>query len=159
MRLDGQPYAPRHPPDATRRGVAFIHQELNLFPNLSIAENIFLTDFPKSAGLPWIHPRTLHASTAELLAQVGLNLPPETLIERLSAGERQLVEIAKALSIDARLIILDEPTTSLSARECERLFRLIRQLREEGISMIYISHGLGDVLRLCDEVVVLRDGQ
>ena len=159
MRLDGQPYAPRHPTDAMRRGVAFIHQELNLFPNLSIAENIFLTDFPKTASLPWIQRRTLRAKTAELLAQVGLNLPPETLVERLSSGERQLVEIAKALSIDARLIILDEPTTSLSAREAESLFALMRRLRERGLAMIYISHILGDVLRLCDDVVVLRDGE
>jgi ribose transport system ATP-binding protein len=159
MRLDGQPYAPRHPTDATRRGVAFIHQELNLFPNLSIAENIFLTDFPKTAGLPWIDQRSLRARTSDLLAQVELNLPPETLVERLSAGERQLVEIAKALSVDARLIILDEPTTSLSARETESLFALMRRLRVRGLAMIYVSHILGDVLRLCDDIVVLRDGE
>jgi ribose transport system ATP-binding protein len=159
MRLNGLHYAPRHPTDATRRGVAFIHQELNLFPNLSIAENVFLTNFSKTAGLPWIQQRTLRARTAELLVQVGLKLPPETLVERLSAGERQLVEIAKALSIDARLIIFDEPTTSLSARETESLFALVGRLRERGISMIYISHILGDVLRLCDDVVVLRDGE
>jgi ribose transport system ATP-binding protein len=159
MKLDGQPYAPRHPTDATRRGVAFIHQELNLFPNLTIAENIFLTDFPKTAGLPWIDQRSLRTRTVDLLMQVGLNLPPETLVERLSAGERQLVEIARALSIDARLIILDEPTTSLSAPETESLFALMRRLQERGLTMIYISHILGDVLRLCDDVVVLRDGE
>jgi ABC-type sugar transport system ATPase subunit len=159
MRLDGQPYAPRNPTDATRHGVAFIHQELNLFPNLSIAENIFLTSFPKTAGLPWIQRGTLRATTAGLLLQVGLNLPPETLVERLSAGERQLVEIAKALSIDARLIILDEPTTSLSARETESLFALMQRLRARGLAMIYVSHILGDVLRLCDDLVVLRDGE
>ena len=159
MQLEGQPYAPRNPADATRHGVAFIHQELNLFPNLSIAENIFLTDFPRAVGLPWIQRRTLHAKTAELLAQVGLNLPPETLLERLSAGERQLVEIAKALSVDARLVIFDEPTTSLSMRETESLFSLMHRLRERGLSMIYISHILGDVLRLCDDLVVLRDGE
>jgi len=159
MRFDGQPYAPRNPTDATRRGVAFIHQELNLFPNLSIAENIFLTDFPKMAGLPWLDQRSLRAKTVDLLTQVGLNLSPETLIERLSSGERQLVEIAKALSIDARLIILDEPTTSLSARETDSLFALMRRLRERGLAMIYISHILGDVLSLCDDLLVLRDGE
>jgi ribose transport system ATP-binding protein len=159
MTLGGRPYAPRHPTDAIRRGVAFIHQELNLFPNLSIAENIFLTNFPRTAGLPWIDRRRLRARTVELLAQTGLSLPPETLVERLSAGERQLVEIARALSFEARLLILDEPTTSLSTAETETLFALLRRLRERGLSMIYISHALGDVLRLCDDLVVLRDGE
>ncbi len=152
MRLGGQPYAPRNPMDATRRGVAFIHQELNLFPNLSIAENIFLTNFPVTAGLPWIQRRNLGVNTVELLAQVGLEMPPETLVGRL-------VEIAKALSVDARLIILDEPTTSLSARETESLFALMHRLRARGLAMIYVSHILGDVLRLCDDILVLRDGE
>jgi ABC-type sugar transport system ATPase subunit len=137
-----------------------VHQELNLFPNLSIAENLFLTDFPRAGrGAPWINRRALHSRTTKLLRQVGLDLPPATLVERLPAGERQLIEIAKALGADARVIILDEPTTSLSARECERLFALLKQLRERGIAMIYISHALGDVLRLCDDLVVLRDGE
>ena len=159
MRLEGQPYLPRNPTDATRHGVAFIHQELNLFANLSVAENIFLTDFPRTAGLPWIQRRALRAKTTELLIQVGLDVPPETSVEHLSAGERQLVEIAKALSVDARLIIFDEPTTSLSMRETESLFSLMHCLRERGLSMIYVSHILGDVLQLCDDLVVLRDGE
>jgi ribose transport system ATP-binding protein len=159
IRFEGRPFAPRTPADAARHGIAFIHQELNLFANLSVAENIFLTAFPTAAGLPWINRSTLHARARELLAQVGLDLPPETPLERLSAGERQLVEIAKALGLDARLLILDEPTTSLSAREAEQLFALLGRLRNRGISMIYISHALGDVLRLCDDIVVLRDGE
>jgi len=159
MRLNSQPYAPRSPTDAALRGIAFIHQELNLFPNLSIGENIFVTAFPKLGGLPFIHRQTLRRETAELLDQVGLPLSPDTLVERLPAGERQLVEVAKALSIDARLLILDEPTSSLSARECEKLFALLARLRARGLSMIYISHTLGDVLHLCDDLVVLRDGE
>lgn len=170
MRIRGQSYEPKSPNDARFAGIAFVHQELNLFPNLSIAENLYLNSFPllgrpgeKGAqgktGFPLIDRRQLFDMAASQLRAVGLEHDPRTLVDRLSAGERQLVEIAKALSAQARVIILDEPTTSLSARECERLFRLIRQLREEGISMIYISHALGDVLRLCDEVVVLRDGQ
>ncbi len=170
MAFNGSPYAPRNPRDARSAGIGFVHQELNLFPNLSIAENLFLTSFPvqgepegpRKPGVvrfPFIDRRRLRDLAASLLARVGLPVAPDTLVERLSSGERQLVEIAHALSFDARLIILDEPTTSLSARECERLFALIRQLREEGRSLIYISHTLGDVLRLCDDLVILRDGQ
>ncbi len=158
LNLDGKPYAPRNPSDATRHGIAFIHQELNLFPNLSIAENIFLTNFPTTARV-LLNRATAHTHTAGLLDQVGLRHPPGTLVERLSAGECQLVEIAKALSVNARLIIFDEPTTSLSAREKERLFALMARLRSQGVSMLYISHELKDVLRLCDDLVVLRDGQ
>jgi ribose transport system ATP-binding protein len=159
MSWQGRPYAPRNATDARKAGIAFIHQELNLFPNLSIAENIFLNEFPSRRGLPWIDRRSLHSKTADLLAQVGLSLPPDTLVARLSAGEQQLVEIAKALSFDARLILFDEPTTSLSARETERLFALTRHLHGRGIAMIYISHSLGDVLQLSNEIVVLRDGE
>ncbi len=157
LRFEGADFAPQSPRDARAAGIGFVHQELNLFPNLSIAENLFLTDFPKSG--PFICRAEMSRKTTELLGRVGLELPPDTLVERLSSGERQLVEIAHALSFDARLIILDEPTTSLSARERERLFSLIRQLCGEGRSLIFISHALGDVLRVCDEVVVLRDGE
>ncbi len=159
MRFEDAKFAPQSPQDAARRGIAFIHQELNLFPNLSIAENLFLTKFPRAGALPWIARGELQRRAAELLREVGLDVPPARRVETLSAGERQLVEVAKALSIDARLIIFDEPTTSLSVRETERLFALIARLRARGIAMIYISHTLADVFRLCDEVVVLRDGE
>ena len=140
--------------------MAFIHQELNLFPNLSIAENIFIHGFPRAARWsPFISHRTIHERTHALLAEVQLQREPDALVEQLSAGERQLVEIAKALALDARLIIFDEPTTSLTDRETTRLFAIIGQLRARGIAMIYISHTLGHVRQLCDEVVVLRDGQ
>lgn len=159
LRLNGQPYAPASPRDAERAGIAFIHQELNLFANLSIAENLFLRNFPRRrTWSPFIHRRQMAERTRELLREVDLAHSPDTLIEQLSAGERQLVEIAKALALDARLIILDEPTTSLTARETERLFAIMARLRQRGISMLYISHSLGHVLQLCDEIVVLRDG-
>jgi ribose transport system ATP-binding protein len=159
LRFDGADFAPKSSQDAARHGIAFIHQELNLFPNLTLAENIFLTRFPRSGATPFIRRGELHQRAAELLDEVGLQIPPHRLVETLSAGERQLLEIAKALSIDARLIIFDEPTTSLSERETQRLFTLIARLRARGLAMIYISHTLADVFRLCDDIVVLRDGE
>ena len=157
MRFNGAEFAPKSPIDAKTSGIGFVHQELNLFTNLSIAENLFITDLPTTG--PIIRRAESNRRATELLKNVGLNLSPETLVERLSSGERQLVEIARAISFNARLLILDEPTTSLSAGECERLFALICELRDAGRSIIFISHALGDVLRLCDDLVVLRDGE
>jgi ribose transport system ATP-binding protein len=157
MMLMGQNYTPRQPSDATKNGIAFIHQELNLFTNLSIAENIFIDSFPKRRL--FIDKAKMQKRVAELLKSVGLNASPDTLVDTLSPGERQLVEIVSALNIDAKLIIFDEPTTSLTARETERLFTLIRRLREEGRSMIYISHILNDIKILSDDIAVLRDGK
>jgi ribose transport system ATP-binding protein len=159
MRLYGEPYAPADPRAATARGVAFIHQELNLFTNLSIAENLFITGFPRRPGRPLFDRRRVNQLARAQLERVGLDVDPATRVERLSVGERQLVEIAKALGSDARLIIFDEPTTSLTHREAQRLFSIIRQLRAEGRSVVYISHVLGDVAELCDDIVVLRDGR
>ncbi|HEX7861975.1 MAG TPA: sugar ABC transporter ATP-binding protein [Verrucomicrobiae bacterium] len=147
------------PRESERRGIAFIHQELNLFPNLSIAENLFLTRFPRAGGLPWIKRGELNRRAAELLKEVGLDVSPDRSVETLSAGERQLLEVAKALSFNARIIIFDEPTTSLTSREIEVLFALIAKLRARGMTMIYISHALQDVFRLCDDILVLRDGE
>lgn len=157
MELDGGPHRPADPAAARRAGVAFVHQELNLFPNLSLAENLFLTGFP-TAG-PLIRRRELHRRASALLVEVGLALDPGTPLGALSAGEQQLVEVARALAHEARLLILDEPTTSLTAREAERLFALLGRLRARGLSLIYISHVLPDVLRLADDLVVLRDGR
>jgi len=156
MRLWGQPYAPANPSEAEEKGIAFVHQELNLFDNLSIAENLFLNRFPTRGGL--IRYSRIDKATRDVLSQVGLDLSPSLQMDQLSAGERQLVEIAKALNRDARLIILDEPTTSLTDHEAERLFRLLEQLHEKGITMIYISHALEEVMRLADDILVLRDG-
>jgi ribose transport system ATP-binding protein len=157
--LDGAPFAPRHPQDAARHGIALIHQELNLFTNLTVAENLYLTRFPTRRPLPLIRRGPLHEETTRWLARVGLEVPPDTPVDTLSAGECQLVEIARALSTDARVIVFDEPTTSLAHRECTRLFALIRELRDRGHAVIFISHNLDDVLQLCDDVVVLRDGR
>lgn len=157
--LSGQAHAPRSPAEAARAGIAFIHQELNLFPNLSVAENLLLHNFPKLApGLPLLDKRASKRQAAALLTEVDLQVSPETPVAQLSQGERQLVEIAKALGLNAKIIIFDEPTTSLTAREKQRLFEIINRLRARGAAIIYISHVLEDVLALCDDIVVLRDG-
>jgi ribose transport system ATP-binding protein len=158
MRLNGGAYAPAQPKDATAAGVAFIHQELNLFTNLTIEENLFVDAFPRRRLLPFIDRRAIRTRTQEALRHVDLHLKPSALVASLSQGERQLVEIAKALSRDARLIIFDEPTTSLTRPEVERLFAIIRRLKERGIAIIYISHTLEDVMEVCEEITVLRDG-
>jgi ribose transport system ATP-binding protein len=159
LRYNGAKFAPANPFEAAIHGIAFIHQELNLFLNLTVAENLFLTRLPRHSKTPFVDRSLIKSESEKLLREVGLEISPDRLVETLSAGERQLVEIAKALGSFPRLIIFDEPTTSLSLRESERLFALISILRSRGITMIYISHSLGDVLRLCDEIVVLRDGE
>jgi ABC-type sugar transport system ATPase subunit len=156
MRLAGAPYAPASPSEAAARGVAFVHQELNLFPNLTVAENVLLRSLPRRGV--FVDRGALAARAERLLGEVGLGVPPGTPLERLAPGERQLVEIAKALAVDARVVILDEPTTSLTAPEVERLFGILDRLRSRGRGVVYISHSLGDVLRVADDVLVLRDG-
>jgi ribose transport system ATP-binding protein len=161
MRLEGTSYAPTGPRDASRRRIGFIHQELNLFTNLSIAENIFIDDFPRRSIGPFraIDRKALQTRTAQLLEAVSLEHRPETSVGSLTPGERQLVEVAKALYIDADIIIFDEPTTSLTSRETTRLFALLERLKASGKTIIYISHALADVARLADDVAVLRDGR
>ena len=155
--LDGQPARIRSVHDALANGIALIHQELNLAGNLDVAANIFLGREPLRAGLI-DRARTRHEAR-QFLDAVGLDLNPNALVETLAIGQQQLVEIAKALSIQARVLIMDEPTSSLSARESENLFRVIRDLRSRGVSIVYISHRLGEVKTLADRVTVLRDGE
>jgi len=155
--LDGQPVAVTSPRHATDLGIALIHQELNLLPNLSVGANIFLGREPQRGG--WIDQRQIFAASEKILARVGLDVSPNTRVHRLSIGRRQLVEIAKALSTEARVLIMDEPTSSLSASEAEVLFDVINDLRSKGVSIIYVSHRLGEVAALSDRVVVLRDGE
>ncbi|MBI1246405.1 ATP-binding cassette domain-containing protein [bacterium] len=157
IRIDGKPVEIRGVPAAQRLGIALIHQELNLCDNLSIGANIFLGREPRQFG--WISQSEINAQSRKYLEQVGLDVDPRTLLAELSIGQQQLVEIAKALSCNARLLIMDEPTSSLSAREVERLFSVIQSLRESGVSIVYISHRLSEVHQVCDRVVALRDGQ
>ncbi len=141
---------------AEHAGIALIHQELNLADNLDIASNLFLGREPQHFG--FVDRRRLYADSLGLLAQVGLDCAPRKLVSALSPGRQQLVEIAKALGTNARVLIMDEPTSSLSQHETDRLYRVVKDLRSRGISVIYISHRLGEVKELADRVVVLRDG-
>jgi ribose transport system ATP-binding protein len=142
---------------AQRLGIALIHQELNLADNLTVAANIFLGREPRRGW--FIQRRETETGSTAVLQQVGLDVSPRTLVSTLSLGRQQLVEIAKALSAQARVLIMDEPTSSLSQHETEALFRVINDLRTRGVSIIYISHRLGEVKELADRVVVLRDGR
>tara|TARA_B110000003_G_scaffold200806_1_gene199456 strand:+ start:2391 stop:3896 length:1506 start_codon:yes stop_codon:yes gene_type:complete len=143
--------------EAQKSGIALIHQELNLAENLTVAGNMFLGREPGKFG--WIDQAVIQRESKRVLEMVGLEVSPETLLSELTLGKQQLVEIAKALSTDAKVIIMDEPTSSLSLRESERLFEVIHDLREKGVSVIYISHRLGEVKKLADRVVVFRDGE
>lgn len=140
-------------------GVSVIYQELNLAPNLDIASNIFLGHEPRMGLLGVVDKSKLYAEAEKLARRVGIAAPMATLVEDLSPGEQQLVEIAKALSKDARILVLDEPTSSLSPGEAGKLFEVMRGMKQAGVAMIYISHRLGEVEEMCDRAVVLRDGQ
>ncbi len=144
--------------DAEAAGIAIIHQELNLVPGLSVADNIFLGREPLIAGLIVDRKASLTAARA-LLDRLGIDLDPTALIGALRVGEQQLVEIAKALSMDARILIMDEPTSALSPVECQRLFKIIRQLAADGVAVVYISHRIDEVTALADRVSVFRDGR
>ncbi len=155
--LEGTPVRFQSVEDALDAGVALIHQELNLSDNLDIAANIFLGREPNRLG--WIDRATVERESKKFLQQVGLNLSPKMLVRDLPIGQQQLVEIAKALSINARVLIMDEPTSSLSQKETATLMGVIGQLRRQGVSIVYISHRLKEVEEIADRVSVLRDGK
>jgi len=143
--------------DSEKRGIAFIHQELNVLNNISVVENMFLgKEMKNKFGL--LDKKKMENLAREKLSLLGLDVHPNTLISEISVGESQLVEIAKALLMDAQLIIMDEPTAALTDKEMDVLFNIIRDLRDKGVSFIYISHRLEEIINLCDEITVMRDG-
>src|SRR5262245_13018744 len=155
--LDDKPVSFRSVHEALEHGVVLIHQELNLADNLDVAANICLGREANWLGI--LRGRTMHAEAERALGLVGLKVSPRRLVNTLSIGQRQMVEIAKALATNARILIMDEPTSSLTQHETDTLFALIRNLKEQGVSIIYISHRLGEVRAVADRVVVLRDGR
>ncbi|HWC61120.1 MAG TPA: sugar ABC transporter ATP-binding protein [Verrucomicrobiae bacterium] len=156
--VEGQPVKINSVNDAMKYGIAFIHQELNVLDNLDVAANVFLGREPRGA-LGLIDRKKIHADTQPFLERLGLNISSNTRLDRLSIAQQQMVEIAKALSLRARIIIMDEPTSSLTLTETERLLKLVCELSEQGVSIIYISHRLGEVEHCSDRVAVLRDGK
>ena len=157
--VDGQSVKINSVTDAMRLGIAFIHQELNVLDNLDVAANVFLGREPLIGPFQLINRKKIHADTQPYLKRLGLDISSRTRLDRLSIAQQQMVEIAKALSLNARILIMDEPTSSLTLTETERLLELVCELSEQGVSVIYISHRLGEIEHCADRVVVLRDGK
>ena len=157
LRINGQPQQFGSSRDAEALGIVLIHQEFNLAEDLSVAQNIFLGHEKKKGWL--LDDASMERDAATALAAVGLNIDPRTKVRRLIVAEKQLVEIAKAIARRARLLVMDEPTATLTPGETERLFKLIAQLRADGVTIVYISHKLDEVERVTDEVIVMRDGR
>jgi ABC-type sugar transport system ATPase subunit len=158
LRLDGKEFRFESPRAAQAAGIGIVYQELNLIPDLSVAENVFLGREPRSRFGLIDYPR-MNADAAALLQRLDLRVAPETIVADLRVGQQQLVEIARALSENARVLILDEPTSSLSAHEVEVLFTVIADLKRRGVALVYITHKFEELARICDDVMVMRDGR
>ena len=156
--LDGEPFTPANPRHAQELGISIIHQEFNLMPDLTVAQNIFIGREPRNAGL-FLSERRLNTKSAELIERLDLPLDPRALVGGLTVAKQQMVEIAKALSYDARVLIMDEPTAALNEAEVETLHELIHRFKSPQIGVIYISHRMDELKRIADRITVLRDGQ
>ena len=159
IRFQGRRLHLRSPHDALRAGISMIHQELMPFPDLTVAENLLIGQEPGSRFPGWINRRALHREAAGCLERLGVRVSPESRMRDLSVAEMQTVEIAKALAHRTRILIMDEPSSALSDREVDRLIEVIRDLKTQGVSVIYISHRLDEIFRIADTVTVLRDGR
>ncbi len=160
IRIDGTERASLTVNEAISAGIAFVHQELNLFDNLDAAANVFIGREPLYGGpLRLVDRKTLHGRVKPLLDRLGVDFRPDTPVAELSIAQQQLLEIAKALSLDARLVIMDEPTSSLTLTETSRLLKVVADLKASGVSIIFISHRLNEIEQCADRVVVLRDGR
>jgi ABC-type sugar transport system ATPase subunit len=154
--LDGEEITIHSPHHALQLGIVTIYQDFNLALELTVAENVFMGRIPMRG--PWVNWKILFSDTQKLLDQLDAGFPANTITSDLSPAQRQLVEIAKALSMTARVIVLDEPTSALTSKEVDTLFATIGRLRQTGVSIILITHRLPEVFRICDRLTVLRDG-
>ena len=156
--LDGRPVDFHAPAEALAAGIAVIYQELVLCPHLTVAENVLMGHLPRAGGVA-VNWRTAKARVAELFRSLGATVPLDVPVGRLSTAQQQMVEIAKALSRDSRVLVLDEPSAALGQRDLEHLFAVVRRLRERGVAIVYISHRLEEVFEIADRVTVLKDGR
>jgi len=156
--LEGKEVHFRTPKEAQDNGIALIPQELDLVPNLSVAENVFLSREPVDA-FGFVNYKKMYEKTSEILERLGVPIDPREKIEELSTGQQQMVAIAKALSLDSKVIIMDEPTSAISQHEIENLFKIIRILKQEGKSIVYISHKLDEIFEIADRLTIMRDGK
>lgn len=157
IRFDGAPIVLQSPLHAQDVGIVTIYQEFNLVPNLSVAENVMIGREPRRG--PFVDWAAMRSATSAQTRRVGLELDPGKLVKDLWVAEQQMVEIAKALSMQAKLVIMDEPTSALSDAELQKLFQIVRDLKAHGIAVIFVTHRLDEVLHICDRLTVLRDGR
>ncbi len=158
IRLKGIEIQLKSPLDALENGIAMIHQELNLMPFMTVAENIWIRREPKNR-LGFIDHGVMHRMTEELFTRLNIAIDPDIEVRFLSVANRQMVEIAKAVSYNSDVLIMDEPTSALTEREVEHLFRIIRDLRAQGIGIVYITHKMNELFEIADEFSVFRDGR
>jgi inositol transport system ATP-binding protein len=157
IEVGGEKLVLHKPLDAQQQGIVTIYQEFNLIPTMTVAENMFLRREPGKG--PFVSWARMRAETTKVLRHLDLDIDPMTPVSDLSVGEQQMIEIARALSMDSRIVVMDEPTSALTEHEVERLFRIIRTLKERGLSIIFVTHRLHEVMGICDRVTVLRDGR
>ena len=154
--LDDHPVDFKNPKEALESGVAMVHQELNQCLDRTVVDNLFLGRYPKKFGV--VDEQRMLSESSKLFASLNMNVNPGTVMRTMSVSQRQMVEIAKAVSYNARIIVLDEPTSSLTEPEVKKLFSIVNSLKEKGVSFVYISHKMDEIFEVCDEVSVLRDG-
>jgi len=157
IKIEGREVKPTDPRIAQNLGIALVHQELAFCPNMTVAENLLLGGFPTNSGfMDW---SKLREKSRALLHEIGADIDVETPLAQLTTGQEQMVQIAGAVGVNARIIIFDEPTSSLSTNESEHLFELMARLKQRGVAMLYVSHRMDEIFRVCDTITVLRDGK